>query len=244
MLPLPTHVVNVHAVGYRGAMKPTVDAPPYHHGNLRSTLLVAAERALRKHGTDQLSLRDLAREIGVSHAAPRRHFKDRQALLDALAAKGFQRLDASLRTALARAGDDFAAQMRATMTAYVRFATTNATLLDLMYASKHRPGATQLVEAASAPFGRMIGLIAEGQARGDLKAGDPERIGLVMFATLQGIASLINGRMIKRELLDGLTETAVQQFLAGARPLAWSTLDHTNPDNHPSHNARAGRRDR
>lgn len=220
MLPMATLFVNACFPGYRCGMKPSANERAYHHGNLRGALLVAAERALRKGGADQLSLRDLAREIGVSHAAPRRHFRDRQALLDALAEKGFQRLDANLRTALARAGNTFADQMRATTAAYVRFATANAALLDLMYASKHRPGATRVVEAAAAPFGRMIGLIAQGQARGELKAGDPERVGLVMFATLQGIASLINGHMIKRELLDGLTETAVQQFLASARPLA------------------------
>ncbi|MBW3550170.1 MAG: lipid IV(A) 3-deoxy-D-manno-octulosonic acid transferase [Proteobacteria bacterium] len=58
-------------------------ARPYHHGNLRSALMEAAERALERGGVQALSLRELAREIGVSHAAPRRHFPDRQALLDA-----------------------------------------------------------------------------------------------------------------------------------------------------------------
>ena len=62
---------------------------PYHHGNLRSELLSCAERALSEGGLAQLSLRDLARQVGVSHAAPRRHFADKQALLDALAQDGF-----------------------------------------------------------------------------------------------------------------------------------------------------------
>src|ERR1700743_3241233 len=65
---------------------------PYHHGHLRDTLLAEAERTLREQGVEQLSLRDLARQLGVSHAAPRRHFADRQALLDALAGAGFARL--------------------------------------------------------------------------------------------------------------------------------------------------------
>ena len=63
---------------------------PYHHGNLRSALLAAAERTVRERGVQELSLRELAREVGVSHGAPRRHFPDRQALLDALAESGIR----------------------------------------------------------------------------------------------------------------------------------------------------------
>ena len=196
------------------------DEKPYHHGHLRATLLDAAERGLRERGADQLSLRDLAREIGVSHAAPRRHFPNRQALLDALAEAGFARLDATLRTALADSGDAFPARLRATVTAYTRFATENAVLLELMYTSKHRPDATQIAKAAEAPFGLMNDLIVQGQAQGALQAGDPERIGIVLFATMQGIATIINGDLVKPELLDGLVDTATEQFLRGARPLA------------------------
>src|ERR1700686_3355801 len=93
---------------------------PYHHGNLREALLQAAERTVRERGVQDLSLRELAREIGVSHAAPRRHFPDRQALLDALAEAGFARLGADLRTAGDRAGEDFQAKLRATAAAYLR----------------------------------------------------------------------------------------------------------------------------
>ncbi|GAB3657492.1 TetR/AcrR family transcriptional regulator [Glycomyces tarimensis] len=199
-------------------MPDTTEVRPYHHGNLRTALLDAAERRLRERGSDQLSLRDLARAIGVSHAAPRRHFPDRQALLDALAEAGFARLHTALRAALADAGEDFPSRVRATMTAYTRFATENAALLELMYTSKHRPGATRIVKAAEAPFELMSELIVQGQRQGALQEGPPERVGLVLFATLQGIASLINGNIVKAELLDALVETAVEQFLRGGRP--------------------------
>ena len=190
----------------------------YHHGHLRAALLAAADRGLRERGADQLSLRDLAREIGVSHGAPRRHFASRQALLDALAEAGFARLEESLRTALTAAGAEFPARVRATMTAYTRFATENAALLELMYTSKHRPDVPRIVKAAEAPFQLMNGLIREGQEQGALQAGDPERIGIILFATLQGIASVVNGGIVAPELLDDLVETAVEQFLRGARP--------------------------
>ena len=78
---------------------------PYHHGNLRAALLACAERTLREGGAGELSLRELARQVGVSHAAPRRHFADKQALLDALAEDGFERLGRELREAMDAAGD-------------------------------------------------------------------------------------------------------------------------------------------
>ena len=66
---------------------------PYHHGNLREALLEAAEKALETDGAKSISLRELSRELGVSHTSPRRHFADKQALLDALALRGFERFD-------------------------------------------------------------------------------------------------------------------------------------------------------
>ena len=194
------------------------DERPYHHGNLRGALLEAAERGLRERGVEALVLRDLAREVGVSHAAPRRHFPDRQALLDALAEAGFARFDGALRGALDGAGEDFPARIRAVVTAYLRFATENAALLELMYTSKHRPGATRVVEVAEAAFRVLWELIVEGQEQGLLQCGSPEGIGIVLFATVHGMASLINGKFVGVELLDGLAETAVEQFLRGARP--------------------------
>src|SRR4051794_26532278 len=110
----------------------TAEARPYHHGNLRSELLEAAERTLTERGAAELSLRELAREVGVSHAAPRRHFRDKQALLDALAQSGFERLGADLDRALGRAGGDFRSRLAAFAKAYVRFATRNGPLLELM----------------------------------------------------------------------------------------------------------------
>lgn len=192
--------------------------PAYHHGNLRTTLLAAAERSLRQHGAGQLSLRELAREAGVSHAAPRRHFADRQALLDALAEAGFVRLGAELRAAIDAAGEQFRLRLQAMAAAHLRFATEDAALLELMFATKHRPGADLPGEVAAAPIELMQNLIEEGQAQGHLAPDDPERVGVVLFATLQGIAALINGNLIPAESLDGILATAVDQFIRGARP--------------------------
>jgi AcrR family transcriptional regulator len=190
---------------------------PYHHGNLRAALLAQAELTLREHGLDGLSLRELAREVGVSHAAPRRHFADRQALLDALAESGFARLGAELRAALENAGDDYEARLRATATAYVRFAIHDAALLELMFAGKHRQQSGALSEASDRAFSVILDLIREGQAGGALEPGEPERIGLLLFATVQGIAALVTGGMVDPEELDSLVADAIGRFLHGPR---------------------------
>ncbi|HEY1687318.1 MAG TPA: TetR/AcrR family transcriptional regulator [Solirubrobacteraceae bacterium] len=189
---------------------------PYHHGNLRAALLAAAERTLREQGMGDLSLRELARQVGVSHGAPRRHFPDRQALLDALAESGFERLGEELRAALDAAAGDFEARLRATATAYVRFATHDAALLELMFAGKHSAQAGRLHEAAERAFAVVFELICEGQRDGALEAGDPERVGLLLFATMQGIAALRTGGIVAADRLDELVAEAVARFLRGS----------------------------
>lgn len=197
---------------------------PYHHGNLRRALLDAAERTVRERGVQELSLRELARDVGVSHGAPRRHFPDRQALLDALAETGFERLREELRSAVDGAGDDFEARLRATAAAYIRFATADPALLELMFAVKHREQADVLSEAAGRPgeaaeraFSVMLEVILQGQAEERLEPGDPERVGLVLFATIQGIAALLTGGMVGPEQLDELLDDSIAHFLHGSR---------------------------
>jgi AcrR family transcriptional regulator len=189
---------------------------PYHHGNLRTALLEQAERTVRERGAQDLSLRELARDIGVSHGAPRRHFADRQALLDALAETGFERLGAELRAAADGAGGEFAARLRAIAAAYARFAIEDAALLELMFAGKSRE-ATGLGVVADRAFSVVLELIHQGQAEGALPPGDPERVGLVLFATIQGVATLVGSGMVHGAQLEEVLDDAVGFFLRGAR---------------------------
>ncbi len=193
---------------------------PYHHGNLQAALLEQAERTVRERGVQALSLRELAREAGVSHGAPRRHFPDRQALLDALAEAGFERLGAELRNAVEGAGEDFEERLHATATAYVHFATRDAALLELMFAGKHQQPSGELHQAADRAFSVMLTLIEQGQGEGVLESGEPERVGLVLFATIQGIAALLNGGMVDADQLDGLVADSITYFLRGSRAAA------------------------
>ena len=195
-------------------------ARPYHHGNLRPALLAEAERALAAGTAQDLSLRELARRIGVSHAAPRRHFADKRALLDALAQDGFERLGGEMRDAITGEAGPFEAKLTGLARSYVQFATEHAALLDLMYAGKHRPGAADgLHEAATRAFAAPIALIADAQESGEIAAGDPDGVALTVWAALHGTAAMANAGLLgEAPPLDALVAGVVERLVLGLRP--------------------------
>src|SRR5699024_8029552 len=164
---------------------------PYHHGSLRDALLSAAEQTLREQGQDELSLRELARQIGVSHAAPRRHFRDRQALLAALAITGFERLGAQLHAAIDAADGDFTARVCQAVVSFARCAAGAAPRLALMFSPPHGAGAEEVREAAGRAFPALPLLLAQGGAAGLLAADTSSEVGIVLLAPVKGIATLI-----------------------------------------------------
>ena len=99
--------------------------PTYHHGDLRRALLDAAASAIEESGVAALSLRDLARRAGVSHAAPAHHFGDKAGLLAALAAEGYE-----MQADALEAEDSFLE----IGVAYVRFAVQHRAHFEVMYA--------------------------------------------------------------------------------------------------------------
>ncbi|MCB5165855.1 TetR/AcrR family transcriptional regulator [Streptomyces bambusae] len=192
----------------------------YHHGNLRSALLERAEEVLAAAGAEGLSLRALARDLGVSHAAPSRHFRDRQALLDALAVGGFTRLNARLQ-AEADAPGPVAARLAGLGRAYLDFAVTHAPLLDLMFTAKHAEGSSEeLRELGHHSMAVAAGLLAAGQQEGAVRAGDPARLAQVAFSALHGLAALAVGGLLDDTPLPEATELTLDVLLAGLTPVA------------------------
>lgn len=162
----------------------------YHHGNLRAALLERAWDVVDANGVDDLSLRQLARDVGVSHGASARHFRDRQALLDAVAIEGFARLNAALADASVTEGR-YAERFRAAGEAYVGFAVRHPAILGVMYTAKHHPEASaELGELSHVSMRGLVELIDEAQRAGVLRPGSPEQLALVAFAAVHGVATL------------------------------------------------------
>jgi len=193
---------------------------PFHHGNLRAVLLDQAEEVLRERGIDALSLRELARAAGVSHGAPRSHFIDRNALLDALAERGFVRLADEVRQAASQAPENYAAVLHAAGAAYLAFALREPALHDLMFAAKAGAPSQAVSAAAERLFATLAGVMSAGVEAGAYDARDVGRLTLLLGTTIQGISAFIASRRITTPQGEALLDDAITLFIAGASALA------------------------
>jgi len=192
---------------------------PYHHGDLRAALLARAEETLREKGAATLSLRELARDLGVSHNAPSRHFKDKQALLDALALSGYERMTDAMQASQADAGESCRKKLGAVVRAYVGFCLDNAALLDLMYSIKHDPQASAALLEATGRWSELIEqLMLEGQRQGEVREGPLDSIGIPVFATLHGYADLAATGMLAPEVAEHGLDEVIAFILRGVAP--------------------------
>ena len=190
-------------------------AKAYHHGNLRDTLLEAAFGLVDSHGVEAISMRALAREAGVSSAAPFRHFSDKQVLLGAIAEKAAAELERKLDDASAQ-GSDALTQFRAMSVAYVRFAAEHPALFDLMHSTESVSGRF-LGEIKDERRLKLIALIIEGQNAGLIPEADPELIALSSEALTHGLARMIVDRHPRLRTLS--SEEARQLALAATHLL-------------------------
>lgn len=169
----------------------------YHHGDLRAALLREAGHVLATAGPEALSLRELARALGVSHNAPYKHFATRDALLAALATEGFRELTADGHEAAANAPPDEV--MRARAMAYIRFALRRPAVFKLMFSRDVSGRAhAELGGAARAGFFALRHAVASGAT--DRTANDAA---LAAWAFVHGIAHLLIDKQIPEVLGAG-----------------------------------------
>ena len=154
----------------------------------------------------------------MSHAAPRRHFPDKQALLDALAEEGFERLGRELDAAMETAEGGLTERLVTFARTYVDFAVRHPALLHLMHASKDRREVESLRRANDRAFRAPSALIAEARERGDIVASDPDRVAMAVFATLQGLVVLVTTGMSGERPVDLLVSGTVETLVDGLRP--------------------------
>lgn len=196
-------------------------AAPYHHGNLRSALVELAVRRVEEVGVAGVSLRELARDAGVSHGAPRAHFPDKQALLDALAEHGLDLLGAALTAALTDAdatAGSVEERLVAFAEAYVAFALDHPSLLSLMFARKDDPDKPALVAANDRAFAAPVALVTEAMAGGELRADEPDDVAMALLAMLHGLAGIVATGMIGARDPSHVVTGTVHLLMAGLRP--------------------------
>jgi AcrR family transcriptional regulator len=156
----------------------------YHHGDLRQAVLTAAVAAITEAGPAGVSLRDLARRAGVSHAAPAHHFGDKAGLLTALAAEGYGLLADALTTAEQRTEEFLEVGV-----AYVRFAVDHRAHFEVMFRPDlyhpDDPAVRAARERAGEALSRGIGSLPDEQAGPDARLA-----GIAAWSLVHGFATL------------------------------------------------------
>jgi AcrR family transcriptional regulator len=164
----------------------------YHHGSLRPALVAEAVRVLAEGNPAALSLRELARRLGVSPAAPYRHFADKDALLAAVAQQGFELLNAELGSAAAQS-DDPLRHLVDVGWAYVRFALRQPQYFQVMFGRATPPQTNhpQLRLAGQAAFGVLLRVIEDGQRAGRVAPDEAREMAVTAWAQVHGLATLL-----------------------------------------------------
>ncbi|WP_437806242.1 TetR/AcrR family transcriptional regulator [Sorangium sp. So ce1078] len=163
---------------------------PYHHGDLRRAVLEEALALIEEQGNASFTLREVARRIGVSHAAPYRHFADKRALMTELAVQASAALAAQISAALAEAGGELRARFLAAGFAYVRFALEHPAPFHVMYSGEVDVEDPRVAAAAAQNLGVLLGFIEEAQRAGAFPPGDPMALAVPVWAMHHGLATL------------------------------------------------------
>ncbi len=205
------------------AKQPTAEQKDYHHGNLKQELLEETARILREEGESALSLRRLASNLGVSRTAPYNHFKNKEALLSAVAEEGFRRFDAAMEAVRKKHRDSDGREMtRAMVQAYLKFALNNQEYYDLMYSSRSWRQGTRtesLAATARQTLRNDIERLQRAQDRGRISAKvDVAEFGRIYWGTLHGISRLS---------LDGIYSdpSSLRKFCNATADMLWQQLD-------------------
>ena len=214
--------MNTVKIKARGARRKT-----YHHGDLRPQLLAVAEKIILEKGVDGFTLREAARRLGVSPAAPAHHFKDARGLLTEVATLGFREFGDALEKADQEAGTEPLHRLHAQGIAYVRFALKQPARFQLMFRhDKHDSGNPEFSSAAKRAYGILENAIRAAThtpAQQELTAGSFGLL-IAVWSLVHGFSHLalggelnVHGTQGDEAILTGLLPNVLQYLPAALR---------------------------
>jgi AcrR family transcriptional regulator len=179
----------------------------YHHGDLKNALIDAGIEILAKEGVQALTLRKVARKVGVSHAAPYAHFTDKQALVAAIATEGYATLYRELSQAAALHPDDPAQRLIEVAWAYLQFAIDKPDHFKVTFSGivEQEADYPEYVEYSKKSLALVTDLIADCQQAGLAESNDIELLAVSIWAAIHGFILLLLGNQIPGRLLDRFT---------------------------------------
>ena len=182
----------------------------YHHGDLRHGIIEEAKIWIETKDISSLSLRGIARRLGVSHNAPYRHFADKESLLAAIAEMGFIKLRQWLQQVLADNALTPEEGIKALGVKYIEYAIFNPAYYRVMYSvyfsdSKKYPSLDKAVEES---FTILIETIAQGQTAGVIRSGDTRELAYVCWSLVHGVSMLYLDRQLRSSEIESVEKLA------------------------------------
>lgn len=192
----------------------------YHHGNLRQALISGAIALIAERDVSSLSLREVARRVGVSHAAPYRHFQDKESLLAAVAEEGFIGLTAAMNKGIQQVPNDPLKRLEAIGVAYVQFAIAHPSHYRVMFGRYQGEQALhpEPAQVGWQAFQVLLNVIEAGQAAEAVRSAEAMQLTWVAWSTVHGLAMLlIDGRLPVSQAKDieALSEFVTRTLIQG-----------------------------
>lgn len=195
-------------------------ARPYHHGSLREALLTRAAEVIGEHGIEALTLRGLARDLGVSHGAPNRHFKSRDDLLAALAATAWNEARQATLARANAAGDDPWVRLNAMGRGYLTWAIENPALFAAAaHPDVNRYADVQLLRANDDFQATVRDAVEATQDSGRHPEVNPMVLSLYTNAVPFGVAMLLNNPSFSADAQSNDLESFVAEVIELVVPI-------------------------
>lgn len=163
----------------------------YHHGDLRAAAIGATLDIIREDGLDAVTMRNVAKRVGVTHGALYQHFRDKKLLLSVVSEQGYEKLATKMRAARRRAGPDPLAQIRSLAVAYVFFAADEPAHFRVMSEPELTCDADEyppLWDAHNAVVDLIVQAVEAAQQRGKLRPGDSRDVAMTLWTFTHGYA--------------------------------------------------------
>ncbi len=181
-----------------------MEHPRYHHGNLRDSLVNMGTELLGDRGLAGISLREIARKVGVGHNAPYRHFRNKQQLLEAIAEAGFRKLKARNTRLELEFAHDPEAQLFESGMHIITMASEQPDLFLLMFGGslKTEKCGEALKDEADEAMRSLVRIIQNGQKQQVFVQGDPAKLALSAMSMAQGMALMVSSGKLRPQLMS------------------------------------------
>lgn len=192
--------------------------------SLKPKLVRTGLKILREKGIEALSLRAVARRLGVSEAAPYRHFESKEALIAEICREGFMGLNREMQKAAEDARGNLEKAMKESFYAYIRFALENSDHFRTMFGNYHPHDPTKFPDlhaCAQGSFEGLVELVRACQAAGLVRSEPPFSLALQIWSTVHGLAMLVVENKFSNV---GATEEQLPEVMESLYRLLWRGL--------------------